>query len=129
MTKPLALIVEDERDVALYFSMALQDAGFETEIVSSGDAALRLMADIVPQMVILDLYLPRMGGAEVLRRIRADERLAETRVIIASADARAAEFLQGMADLILVKPVSLNQLRDLAARLGLRGTEPKERSS
>jgi len=129
MTKPLALIVEDERDVALYFSMALQDAGFETEIDSSGDAALRLMADIVAQMVILDLYLPRMGGAEVLRRIRADERLAETRVIIASADARAAEFLQGMADLILVKPVSLNALRDLAARLGLRGTEPKERSS
>ena len=126
MTKPLALIVEDERDVALYFSMALQDAGFETEIASSGDAALRLMADIVPQMVILDLYLPRMGGAEVLRRIRADERLAETRVIIASADARAAEFLQGMADLILVKPVSLNQLRDLAARLGLSGAKPKQ---
>jgi len=100
-----ALIVEDETDLAIIFSKALQEAGFETQSTT-------------PQIVVLDLHLPRVSGEEVLEQIRADERLATTKVIIATADPRMAETLQDRADLVLLKPIGFSQLRDLAARLG-----------
>jgi DNA-binding response OmpR family regulator len=115
-----ALIVEDETDLAIIFSKALQEAGFETQIVRAGDTALMWLASITPQIVVLDLHLPRVSGEEVLKQIRADERLAATKVIIATADPRMAETLQDKADLVLLKPIGFNQLRDLAARLGFK---------
>jgi DNA-binding response OmpR family regulator len=113
-----ALIVEDETDLAIIFSKALQEAGFETQIVRAGDTALMWLTSTTPQIVVLDLHLPRVSGEEVLEQIRADERLAATKVIIATADPRMAETLQDRADLVLLKPIGFSQLRDLAARLG-----------
>jgi DNA-binding response OmpR family regulator len=113
-----ALIVEDETDLAIIFSKALQEAGFETQIVRAGDTALMWLTSTTPQIVVLDLHLPRVSGEEVLEQIRADERLATTKVIIATADPRMAETLQDRADLVLLKPIGFSQLRDLAARLG-----------
>ncbi len=115
-----ALIVEDETDLAIIFSKALQEAGFETQIVRAGDTALMWLASITPQIVVLDLHLPRVSGEEVLKQIRVDERLAATKVIIATADPRMAETLQDKADLVLLKPIGFSQLRDLAARLGFK---------
>lgn len=117
MNKPLALIVEDEFDISIVFSRALQAAGFETEIIRSGDVALEWLSSSKPDIVILDLNLPRVTGPEILQYIRADERLAKTPVIIATAYARLAEGLRDQADQVLFKPVSFAQLRDLSARL------------
>jgi DNA-binding response OmpR family regulator len=118
MSDLFALIVEDETDLAIIFSKALQEAGFETQIVRAGDTALMWLSSTAPQIVVLDLHLPRVSGEEVLEQIRADERLAATKVIIATADPRMAETLQDRADLVLLKPIGFSQLRDLAARLG-----------
>jgi DNA-binding response OmpR family regulator len=118
MSDLFALIVEDETDLAIIFSKALQEAGFETQIVRAGDTALMWLASTTPQIVVLDLHLPRVSGEEVLEQIRADERLKDTKVIIATADPRMAETLQDRADLVLLKPIGFSQLRDLAARLG-----------
>jgi DNA-binding response OmpR family regulator len=118
MSDLFALIVEDETDLAIIFSKALQEAGFETQIVRAGDTALMWLTSTTPQIVVLDLHLPRVSGEEVLEQIRADERLAATKVIIATADPRMAETLQDRADLVLLKPIGFSQLRDLAARLG-----------
>lgn len=118
MSDLFALIVEDETDLAIIFSKALQEAGFETQIVRAGDTALMWLSSTTPQIVVLDLHLPRVSGEEVLDQIRADERLATTKVIIATADPRMAETLQDRADLVLLKPIGFSQLRDLAARLG-----------
>jgi DNA-binding response OmpR family regulator len=118
MSDLFALIVEDETDLAIIFSKALQEAGFETQIVRAGDTALMWLTSTTPQIVVLDLHLPRVSGEEVLEQIRADERLATTKVIIATADPRMAETLQDRADLVLLKPIGFSQLRDLAARLG-----------
>lgn len=116
MSNPLALIVEDEQVLAEIFSIALQGAGFTTESVLDGQAAMDRLAEISPALVVLDLHLPGVSGPEILRRIRADDRLAQTRLIIVTADASKADSLQGEADLILLKPVGVSQLRDLAAR-------------
>jgi DNA-binding response OmpR family regulator len=112
-----ALIIEDDRDLALIFAQALQAAGFATGIVRDGDDALARLAVATPDIVVLDLHLPRTSGADILREIRADERLAQTRVIVATADPRMADMLQDQPDLVLLKPISFSQLRDLAARL------------
>lgn len=118
MDNLFALIVEDETDLAIIFSKALQEAGFETQIVRAGDTALMWLSSTMPQIVVLDLHLPRVSGEEVLEQIRADERLSTTKVIIATADPRMAETLQDKADLVLLKPIGFSQLRDLASRLG-----------
>jgi len=118
MDKRFALIVEDNDDLAIIFAMALQKAGFDTQIIGSGDTALTRLASVIPDVVILDLNLPRVPGTEILRHIRADERLNNTKVIVATAYPRMAEDLQDDADLILLKPVSFIQLRDLATRFG-----------
>ena len=115
---PLALIVEDEYDISLIFAKALRAAGFDAEIVHSGDEAIEWLASRVPHIVVLDLQMPKVAGTEVLEHIRADPRLEEACVIIATAYPHMAEGLHEEADWVFFKPVSFAQLRDMAARLG-----------
>jgi two-component system response regulator RegX3 len=117
MDNPQALIVEDHVDTGIIFANALQGAGFECEIIRTGDEALTRLAETTPAVVVLDLELPGVPGEEILRQIRADARLARTRVIIATALPDRAEGVEEEADLVLIKPFSYGQLRDLAARM------------
>jgi CheY-like chemotaxis protein len=71
----------------------------------------------VPDVVILDLHLPGVQGDQILHQIRADERMAGTRVVVITAYSALARTLQDEADLVLIKPVSLNLLRRLVGRL------------
>lgn len=114
---PLGLIVEDEFDLAAIFARALQAAGYITEVVQSGNAALDWLATQVPDLVVLDLNLPRVPGMEILRRIRADGRLAGVKVIVATAYPHLADAVRDNADYVLPKPVSFSTLHDLATRL------------
>jgi two-component system KDP operon response regulator KdpE len=117
MSNQLALIVEDDKDQANLFARALRTAGFETEIARAGDTALAQLAVAVPDVVVLDLGLPQVTGADVLRQIRGDPRLENTQVIIVTGDPQRADDICGEADLVLIKPVGFNQLCDLATRL------------
>lgn len=113
----LALIIEDDPDLGVIFSHALREAGFEPEVARSGEKALERLSKEVPDVIVLDLHLPRMDGVEILRQIRADARLSGVPIIVATADPRMAETLLEQVDLVLIKPVSFGQLRDLAARI------------
>jgi DNA-binding response OmpR family regulator len=117
MTQPYALIIEDDRKLADIFSIALQTANFVTRTVDDGQLALTVLAEDVPDLVVLDMHLPHVSGRDILRQIRIDNRLKNTQVMVATADARLAETLRGVADLVLVKPVSIDQLIALASRL------------
>ncbi len=112
-----ALIIEDDFDAAAIFEAALQAAGFETEIIHDGAEAITRLKETKPAIVALDLHLPHVSGAEILHKIRSDERLTKTRVMLVTADPAMADTLQPEADLVLIKPVSYSQLRDLAKRL------------
>ncbi len=127
MSNPLALIIEDDKDLARIFSEALLQAAFETEIIRDGQAALERLAEVTPVVVVLDLHLPHVSGKKILRQIRADERLAKTRVILATADPRMAQNLRDDADVVLLKPVSFEQLYFLAGRMRPSGTPPMKR--
>jgi CheY-like chemotaxis protein len=120
MSKPLALIIEDDPQLGQIFGLSLRGE-FETETIADGSEALAWLACSVPDVIVLDLHLPGAGGTEIYRRIRADARLAKTRIIVSSADAQLAETLREDVDLILLKPVSPMQLRNLAARLRPEG--------
>jgi len=112
-----AMIIEDNEDLAIIFSEILETAGFDTSVVQDGDTALALLQASRPDLIILDLHLPQVSGEAILERIRSDERLAETQVIIATADPRRANVLKDQTDLVLLKPITFGQLRDLTARL------------
>jgi DNA-binding response OmpR family regulator len=118
MGKPIALVIEDEYDISIIFARALRQAGYETSIVRSGETALAWLSAEVPDLVILDLNLPRLPGTEILKHIRGDPRLKDIHVIVATAYPRLAESLRDQVDWILIKPVNFGQLRDLAARFG-----------
>jgi two-component system, cell cycle response regulator DivK len=116
MTHPLALIIEDDPKLAVIFAKALEAAEFEPEVIGDGRAALTRLAEIIPSLVVLDLHLPHVSGVDILRQIRADTRFANTRVMIATADPLVAESLRFEADMVLLKPISFHQLRNLASR-------------
>jgi CheY-like chemotaxis protein len=116
MAKPLVMIIEDDPTLNEIFTITLT-SDFETETYSEGGAALARLAEVVPSLIVLDLHLPGISGREILSKIRADERLASTRVILATADERQADLLYDRADMILLKPISPGQLKDLAKRL------------
>lgn len=116
MTNPLAFIVEDDPQLSQIFTLALSEL-FEVETITDGTQALIRLSEIVPQLVVLDINLPGASGAHILHAIRADARLVDTRVILATADSRQADELQDKADIVLLKPISILQLRELASRL------------
>ncbi len=116
MNPPLALIIEDDSKLSNIFSLTLQSAEFNTEVALDGQVAMKRLANLIPDIILLDLHLPHISGIDILRRIKSDDRLAKTKVMVATADALLAEELQDEADLILLKPISTSQLRDLAVR-------------
>lgn len=120
MNTSSALVIEDDPDLAAIFSRALQVGGFSTESATNGKKALSFLEHQTPNIIVLDLHLPDMDGMEILYKIRANERLAKTKVIVASADAQLVKLADHMADLILIKPVSVSQLKDLALRLDIK---------
>jgi len=117
MSKGVALVIEDDYDASVIFAKAMEVLGFEPQVIRSGDIARQKLTEIVPVVVILDLHLPEVVGTDLLRQIRSDPRLNDTWVIVASADPRMAEMLRDVADLVLIKPTTYSQVRDLAKRL------------
>ena len=118
MTKPFALIIDDDIPIAKFFAFVLQSAGFETEMVHDGRRALDRLAEITPHLIVLDMYLPDMFGGEILRQIRQDERLSKVWVIVATAVGRSLDaWIEENADFVLTKPIGHDQIYQVALRL------------
>lgn len=116
MNKPFVFIVEDDPKLNEIINITLEN-DFELEAHADGNTAMERLKIVVPQIVVLDLNLPGSSGRAILAYIRSDERFAKTRVILATADERQAETLTDAADIILLKPVSPGQLREMALRM------------
>lgn len=119
MSEKFALIIEDDEDLATIFSEALKAGGFQTEIIYDGAIARQRLAEVSPDVVVLDLNLPHVDGNQLLTQIRSDARIEKTRVIVATADSGMANMLDHEADLVLLKPISFVQLRTMAERMGM----------
>jgi len=112
------LIVEDEQDIAGLIKHTLERGGdVEAETVGSGDVALKHVLDRPPDLIILDLNLPVVGGLEVCRILRARPNTARVPVIMLTAKTSESDRVTGLdvgADDYVTKPFSL---RELAARV------------
>lgn len=117
MDKPFALIIEDEPEIAALFRFSLERAGYRTEIVLHGQIAVERLSNSQPDIVLLDLRLPVVSGVEILKIIRNDRRLDQTRIIVVSAHAYMVDGLPIEPDFTLLKPISVEQLSKLAARI------------
>jgi chemosensory pili system protein ChpA (sensor histidine kinase/response regulator) len=115
--KNIALVIEDDADLSEIFTKALQAAGFEVETIQDGNAAQERLKETIPNVIVLDMHLPHVDGATLLKQIRADGRLSKARIIIATADSAQAEFYRSMATIVMIKPITFSQLRDISARL------------
>jgi DNA-binding response OmpR family regulator len=118
-----ALVIEDDPDQSLIFAEALRAAGFEPEVIRDGGNALGRLEETTPSLVVLDLHVPNVLGKDLLLYIRSEERLADTRVILASGDYWLSQSLHDQADMMLLKPIGFDQLRDIAVRLRQPGAD------
>lgn len=117
MDKPFALIVEDDRDIAALFRHVLDVAGYQTEVVMHGGEAVERLQSVSPDIVLLDLSLPGVPGSVILEDMRADDRLKDIPVVVVTAHSHIADSLPVEPDLVLLKPVNLEQLSNLVQRL------------
>lgn len=117
MDKPTALIVEDDRDIVALFRHVLDVAGYQTEIILDGRDAMDRLEISTPNIVLLDLQLPRLSGVEILKRMKEDSRLKRVPVVVITAYSPIADTLTVEPDLLLLKPVDINQLSSLVQRL------------
>ena len=113
-----ALIIEDDEDLADIFAEALRGVGYEVEHIADGKLAEnRLKTGPAPFIILLDMHLPHVSGADLLTGLKQDDRFEKTTIIITTADARMGDMYQEQADFVLIKPISFVQLRDITARL------------
>lgn len=117
MNPPVALIIEDDPETGELLEIVLGAAGLIPFVVASGSRALSLMAASVPDLVVLDLHLPDVPGADVLRDIRGNPRSAETPVIVTTAYPQIAQEVWEEANLVLVKPISCDVLKRKAVEM------------
>jgi CheY-like chemotaxis protein/anti-sigma regulatory factor (Ser/Thr protein kinase) len=123
--KPFALIVEDDPKLVHIFEAVLKEAGFETDMDMEGNRVFDKLEARVPILIVLDLHLPFVSGAEILNKIRSDPRWARIPVILTTADLSLAKSLQGQVEDVLIKPVRVTRLREIAIRLLDKNTKDK----
>jgi two-component system, OmpR family, response regulator MprA len=123
---PRVLVVEDDEDIALAVQRSLRMEGYEVRLAGDGEAALDAAVAFMPDMVILDLGLPKLDGIEVARRLRADGDVPILMLTARDALDSRVEGLDSGADDYLVKPFErqelLARLRALLRRRPPRGS-------
>lgn len=116
--RDLAFVIEDNAIVAEVFAKALSIEGYEAEVILQGDVAQKRLEEEKPRLILLDLHLPEVAGADLLNQIRQSSHLKETIVFVATGDAQADmdKHSRDQADMILEKPITFGHLRDLVRR-------------
>jgi len=107
------LIAEDERDIRDLITYTLNFAGYEVVSAGDGEEAVALALQEMPDLVLLDVRMPRMTGYEACKAIKADEKTKGIPVVFLSAKGQEAEIQAGMqagAVEYLLKPFSPDQL-------------------
>src|SRR6266478_8352528 len=107
------LIVEDERDIRDLLVLHLQRDGFEVTSAGSGEEALAQVRQSPPDLLVLDLMLPAMGGLEVCRRLRQEQATATLPIVMLTAKGDEVDRVLGLelgADDYVVKPFSPKEL-------------------
>ena len=101
------LVVDDDPDIARFIEVNLRTHGFEVHLASDGVEALEQVQEIEPDLVLVDVMMPRMDGFQVVDRLRSDPRTANVSIIMLTAKALTADKVLGIttgADDYIIKP-------------------------
>jgi two-component system alkaline phosphatase synthesis response regulator PhoP len=107
------LVVEDEKDIIEVLRYYLEKDNYRVHVAEDGFTALEIAEKVVPNLIRLDLMLPRLDGTEVCKRLKADERLRDIPIIMLTAKAEEADKVRGLetgADDYVTKPFSAKEL-------------------
>jgi len=108
---PLVLIVDDEEDLLSLLEYNMQEEGFNTALARDGVEALKQARAHEPDLIILDVMMPRLDGIEVCRRVRKDAHLRTTPIMMLTARSEEDDQVAGLdvgADIYIGKPVSVS---------------------
>ena len=125
---PLVLITEDDLQAATILRHFVEGAGFRTLHAADGEECLRLATQARPDVISLDLLMPRLGGWKTLARLKADPALASIPVVIVSV---VADLKQGVAlgaAQVLRKPLQRDELEAALTKLGFPGKGQRKRT-
>jgi DNA-binding response OmpR family regulator len=107
------LIADDEENIVTALEFLLQRRGYETCVAKNGDDALSEIERFAPDLVLLDVMMPRKSGYEVCQRMRGRPEWRHIKIIMLSAKGREVEVSKGVslgADLYITKPFSNTEL-------------------
>jgi len=107
------LIVDDEQNIVISLEFLMKREGFEVFVAADGDAALEQIEARKPDLVLLDVMLPKKNGFEVCQQIRTMPDMQGTKVIMLTAKGRDTEVAKGLAlgaDAYMTKPFSTKEL-------------------
>jgi len=124
----LILVVDDDKDVAGTIERTLRRKNYEVIVAYSGAQALQLVQERRPDLVVLDIMMPRMDGIEVCQRIRSLPNVASVPILFLTAKGKIEDKIEGFeagADDYLTKPFDLREL-ELRVRALLRRSLPTE---
>jgi DNA-binding response OmpR family regulator len=113
------LIVDDEPNIVVSLEFLMRKAGFETSVARDGEEALTAVEELAPDLVLLDVMMPKRDGFEVLQQLRSTGRTGP-KVVMLTAKGREAEVTKGLslgADGYVTKPFSTADLVDTVTRL------------
>ena len=108
------IVVEDEPDAAELFAEMMRVSGFRVLKTFSSTPAIKMIANELPEVVILDIMMPEVSGLEVLRFMRREPKLKNTPVIVVSARSMPSDIREGLeagATVYLTKPVGYLDLK------------------
>ncbi len=119
------LVVDDEPNIVLSLEFLMKQAGFQVRTASDGEAALAAVAADLPDLMLLDVMMPRKNGYEVCQAVRANPDWKAVRIIMLTAKGREVEREKGLAlgaDDYITKPFStqevVERVRELLADAG-----------
>jgi DNA-binding response OmpR family regulator len=114
------LIADDEPNIVVSLEFLMKQKGYEVKVVGNGQDALAAVAEFAPDLVLLDVMMPRLSGYELCQKVRENPAWSGIRIIMLSAKGRDVEVTKGIAvgaDAYVTKPFSTKDLLAKVAEL------------
>jgi len=116
------LIIDDEEDMRIFLETLFRKAGYDTASAVNGDEALQLLDEMTPDLITLDILMPRKSGLTFFEILRQNENLKKTPVVVLSGVTRHSEFFTSEDDIqgpteFIEKPVEPQVLLDCVSKL------------
>ncbi len=107
------LLVDDEPSILLSLEFLMEQQGYDVQTATDGDEALQAMSEKLPDLILLDIMMPKRDGFEVCQTIRANPEWKETKIILLTAKGREVDQEKGLAlgaDDYVTKPFATQEL-------------------